>query len=81
MGKPILCVDFDGVIHSYSSGWKGANVVSDPPVDGAISFLLAAIEQFDVCIYSSRTSQLGGVTASGNRARRARASISRRSGT
>jgi hypothetical protein len=27
MGKPILCLDFDGVLHSYSSGWKGADVI------------------------------------------------------
>jgi hypothetical protein len=38
MTKPILCLDFDGVIHSYSSGWKGADVIPDPPVEalGAI---------------------------------------------
>lgn len=63
MGKPILCVDFDGVIHSYTSGWKGAAIVSDPPVEGAFAFLLGALEHFDVCIYSSRTSQPGGVRA------------------
>ena len=38
--NPIICVDFDGVIHSYTSGWKGTNVVADPPVDGAIDWLL-----------------------------------------
>lgn len=63
MGKPILCVDFDGVIHSYTSGWKGADVVSDPPVEGAIAFLLSALHHFDVQIYSSRTSQRGGIKA------------------
>ncbi len=61
--KPILCLDFDGVLHSYSSGWKGADVIPDPPVPGAIEFLYAAIEQFDVQIYSSRSSQPGGIAA------------------
>lgn len=60
MGKPILCVDFDGVVHSYDSGWQGAGVVKDPIVPGAIAFLLGAIQHFDVCIYSSRSSQPGG---------------------
>ena len=37
---PIILVDFDGVIHSYVSGWKGMTVISDPPVEGAMQFLL-----------------------------------------
>lgn len=61
--KPILCVDFDGVIHSYSSGWKGAEHVSDPPVPGAVQWLQAATEVWNVCIYSSRSSHPGGIAA------------------
>lgn len=63
MAKPILCLDFDGVIHSYSSGWKGAEVIPDPPVPGAIEFLRAALDHFDVHIYSSRSGQPGGINA------------------
>lgn len=58
--KPILCVDFDGVIHSYTSGWKGADVIPDPPVPGALRWLWKATEWFDVHIYSSRTQQERG---------------------
>lgn len=63
MRKPILCLDFDGVIHSYESGWKGADVIPDPPVDGAIAFMLGALRHFDVVIFSSRSGQPGGVEA------------------
>lgn len=38
--NPIILVDFDGVIHSYTSGWQGVANIPDPPVPGAIRFLL-----------------------------------------
>lgn len=38
--NPIICVDFDGVIHSYTSGWQGVNIIPDPPVEGAIEWIL-----------------------------------------
>jgi hypothetical protein len=58
--KPILCVDFDGVVHSYVSGWKGAAVISDPPVQGALKWLWKATEWWDVQIYSSRSKDREG---------------------
>lgn len=61
--KPILCLDFDGVIHSYESGWKGADVIPDPPVPGAMAFILDASVHFRVVIYSSRSHQDGGIAA------------------
>lgn len=63
MRKPILCLDFDGVIHSYASGWKGADVIPDPPVRGAESFIRRAAKEFDVQVYSSRSHQPGGIAA------------------
>ena len=58
--KKILCLDFDGVIHSYTSGWKGARTIPDPPIPGALEFLVRALEHFQVAILSSRSHQLGG---------------------
>lgn len=71
MNKPTLCLDFDGVIHSYTSGWKGAHVIPDPPVPGAIDFIQRARERFQVVILSSRSHQhepgslMGGEEAMG----------------
>jgi hypothetical protein len=61
--KKILVVDFDGVLHSYSSGWQGATKIPDQPVEGAIQFLKKAVEEFQVMIYSSRSKEPGGILA------------------
>lgn len=63
MNKPILCLDFDGVIHSYTSGWQGAANITDPPVDGAMLWIERAVERFRVHVYSSRSHQAGGIDA------------------
>lgn len=61
MGKPILCLDFDGVIHSYTSGWKGPGIIPDPPVPGAMRFIENAQNAgFTVAVYSSRSKSLRG---------------------
>ena len=61
--KPILVLDFDGVLHSYTSGWKGAGVIPDPPVDGAKEFCEQALDHFRVFIVSSRCGQPEGTHA------------------
>ena len=53
--KPILCLDFDGVCHSYTSGWINAWTIPDPPVAGLFPFLEQALQHFRVAIYSSRS--------------------------
>jgi len=62
-GKPIFLVDFDGVIHSYKSGWKGAAVIPDDPVEGAIAWLEAIVDEFDVRIFSARCNDTSGIAA------------------
>lgn len=61
--KPILCLDFDGVIHSYTSGWKGIDKIPDKIVPGALEFMKEASEHFHIYIYSSRSSEPLGICA------------------
>ncbi len=63
--KPILCLDFDGVLHSYKSGWQGAAVIPDEPVPGAQEFCRVALEHFELVIFSSRCGKEGGMHAMG----------------
>lgn len=63
MSRPILCLDFDGVIHSYTSGWRGATTVADKPVPGIVEFLHEATDEFEIYIFSSRSNQEGGIKA------------------
>lgn len=63
MAKPILCLDFDGVLHSYTSGWSRIDEIRDPPVPGAMLFLATAVQYFKVAIFSSRSATLEGRAA------------------
>jgi len=56
--------DFDGVIHSYTSGWKGEDVIPDKPVKG----IKEAIDEirgagYQVVIVSSRSASQSGIEA------------------
>jgi len=62
-GKPILCLDFDGVLHWYRNGWQSATLIDDEPVPGAVEFVAQAQEFFTVVVYSSRSSYPGGIEA------------------
>jgi hypothetical protein len=63
MDKPILCLDFDGVCHSYTSGWKGASVIPDDAVPGLFEFLEQAAPIFDIQVFSTRSNLVGGIQA------------------
>lgn len=61
--KYTVAVDFDGVIHSYTSPWVDARTIPDPPVPGAIHWLFRTIQHFEVAIFSTRNFQEGGISA------------------
>ena len=64
MGRRTLCVDFDGVIHQYTSPWTNAGEIHDGPVSGAIRWLRTMLaEGFEVCVYSSRGLDPAGIPA------------------
>lgn len=60
--KPILCLDFDGVIHRYSKGWQDGEIY-DGVTDGFFEWLMKAQERFMVQVYSSRSRTPAGIAA------------------
>lgn len=61
--KQTVVFDFDGVIHSYTSGWKGATIIPDPPVPGIKEAIDKIRQLYNVVIVSSRCSSPEGVAA------------------
>lgn len=55
MKKGTIVFDFDGVIHSYISGWQGYDITCDPPVKGIKESIDAIREEgYEVVIVSTR---------------------------
>lgn len=63
--KVALCFDFDGVIHSFVSGWIEADVIPDEPVEGIKDLLarLALTNKYMILVFSSRCGYESGVQA------------------
>ena len=64
MDKKTIVFDFDGVIHSYTSGWQGISVIPDPVVpeiQAAINYL--RMEGYEVIVVSTRCARPDGKLA------------------
>ena len=60
--KPTVCLDFDGVINSYSE-WFGDDCIPDPIVNGAKEFIDEAQKQYNICIFTTRANTQKGKLA------------------
>ncbi|MCA9194206.1 MAG: hypothetical protein KDB03_20700 [Planctomycetales bacterium] len=49
-----ICLDFDGVIHSYRSGWQGHEIIPDPPIHGCEIAISKLREHYRVVVHSAR---------------------------
>ena len=63
MAKQTIIVDFDGTISTYSSGWQGADVILDKPVEGVREAIIKLREVYKVVVYSTRCHYPGGAEA------------------
>jgi hypothetical protein len=62
--KPGIAIDFDGVIHSYTSRWISATEIPDPPVPDVFEVIAGYINAgFQVYVFSCRNSTRPAIRA------------------
>lgn len=58
-----ICLDFDGVVHSYLSGWHGETIISDPPIHRVEQAIRQLRKDYRVVVFSARCRSDEGVEA------------------
>lgn len=58
--RQTVCLDFDGVIHSYLTGWHGIEVIADPPIHGTDEAVRRLRKQYRVVVHSARCATAEG---------------------
>jgi len=61
--RSTVCLDFDGVLHAYTSGWRGIATIADEPVHGAARAVAKLRERYRVVVHSARCRTEEGRTA------------------
>lgn len=56
MSKKTLAIDFDGVIHAYTTGWSDGDLY-DLPVEGALYALSKLEKDYKLVIFTTRAAE------------------------
>jgi hypothetical protein len=64
VSKKTIALDFDGVIHKYTTPWTSPEEIPDGPVSGALDAVKEYLENdLEVIIFSTRANTAGGIIA------------------